>query len=958
MLTSELTEYLVSIKRMNPPPSEADLRTALNSAGWNEADIREAIAFIRGPKPVSPPPVERQPLREALPTGIDLKKKEIEPAREPITMKQMSSDVVPVSKSWVPVGVSPDKNSGLEIKVTEPTFGSMRTTRELSPLENSLPQQLPREPVQQSHIDDAFSLKMVSPDRAPDAPVQDSFQPEPRVAPPTTTFRPTNAGRNVFGSDVSPQPTILSMKPNGTLVSPSPRSSSTGRSIGKLVMLIAIIVMVMGGGGFAAFAYYKGWITLPSFLSGKMGGVAMYEESQFLTKLFGSVKGIRTASYEISVASKIEPREANAVPFSLAVPEADKELLLAYKRDQDRFRALTDLTNALNTYWATNKNVYPSSLSMLSITPKDPSGTDFVYALTDAGKGYALTITFETSDAIAAITDMDRLTVPRIGLPAPSAEPKPVIKEKTVTFSQGGSAYYSFSGKPSQPSFSELVGQADMLMNYIPPDFSGSIAVSGTAYLGAERTKDDGLNVRGVVKYNTANWNIGVDVELINIGGAFGDYYVRLNEFPTSIPFVGTMFSTLVGNWIKLDPEELGSSYLGMGGLSGSQDKYEEAKDKVFVAFQDILKMADEEKVIEFVRPPVREELAGIGTYRYDIFFKQASILPFLKRVDAAYGDVELASGEPNPYQLTQETIDLLEGDEFAQVFAYLKENIKVSVWIDASTGNPLKFDIVTRTVPGEKVTRLADKQLTTAVTLAFSNVNQPIAVKAPESFMTQEDATIKVTGESKESYRLKKQMNNIQMLKRALADFKIYTGNYPETLSDLTRKGSDFSVQRIIPQDEQFNYKFIEMQYKDKPFLTAVPVDVESGEPYDYRVAGDDYALSFTLTLPEYKAGTNPQKYYLTDRTTVAGKTKYVLRYVTGKNTATSKSDSTEAVEAGKADTDADLVSDTLEAFIASDPKKKDSDADGYSDADELTRGTNPTGPGNLEYEGSSFFF
>jgi hypothetical protein len=502
------------------------------------------------------------------------------------------------------------------------------------------------------------------------------------------------------------------------------------------------------------------------------------------------------------------------------------------------------------------------------------------------------------------------------------------------------------------------MAQLDTMMNYIPPDFSGSLAVSGNAYLGAERVKDEGLSLRGVAKYNTANWNIGVDVELINFGGAFGDYYVRLNEFPTSIPFVGPMFSTLVGNWIKLDPQELGDEYFGAGTVTGSKSSYEMTKDKAFMAFQNILKIADEEKVIEFVHAPTKEQLSGIDAYRYDIFFKRESILPFLKRMDKTFGDVELSSGRSNPYKLTQETIDLLEGKDFAQVFDYLKENNTFSVWIDASTGYPMKFSLTSRVVPGVKVTRLADKQLTTTFGLSFSNVNQPVSVTAPATFMTQEDATLKVTGESKESYRLKKQMNNIQTIKRALANFKSYTGNYPETLSDLTKKGSEFSVQKVVTQDDQYNSKFVEVQYKDNPFLKMVPKDVETGAVYDYEARGDDYTLSYTIKLPEYKAGTNPQKYYIADYTTIAGKTRYVLRYVTGKNTANSKTDSAEALVGGKTDGDADLVSDTLEAFIGSDPKKKDSDNDGYSDADELGRGTNPVGPGKLEYESSSYFF
>lgn len=47
MLTPDLIEYLKSVKVMNPPPLEGDVRAALISAGWNEDDIHEAMAFLR-----------------------------------------------------------------------------------------------------------------------------------------------------------------------------------------------------------------------------------------------------------------------------------------------------------------------------------------------------------------------------------------------------------------------------------------------------------------------------------------------------------------------------------------------------------------------------------------------------------------------------------------------------------------------------------------------------------------------------------------------------------------------------------------------------------------------------------------------------------------------------------------------------------------------------------------------
>ncbi len=348
MLTSELTEYLKTIKKLDPPPNDGDLHDALKTAGWNDQDIKEAIAFIRKPDtpvvapratpvPVSSPARESLPLGQAkLQTGVDLSRPEIEaPHLSPRAAVSPVSSASPQS--------SPFQAGNSFARPAQPTSVVSPASPTLVTQKPALQTSVSAQP--RFGAEAPAGVKPVSPvspvrttpsgPTGPTSPVHEPFSMKmaPEVAPavaPTATLKPgtsvsTNEPRRSFIGMGAATPSVtpgamLGSKPvqAGTVVSGSKSLTPTtsghaSRSIAKLVVFLLIAVIVLGGGGFGAFAYYKGWVTLPSFLSfTKKKQVAPYTEANFVEKLFDTVVSIKSYTAESSARLNVSSRDADA----------------------------------------------------------------------------------------------------------------------------------------------------------------------------------------------------------------------------------------------------------------------------------------------------------------------------------------------------------------------------------------------------------------------------------------------------------------------------------------------------------------------------------------------------------------------------------------------------------------------------------------------------------------------
>jgi hypothetical protein len=696
------------------------------------------------------------------------------------------------------------------------------------------------------------------------------------------------------------------------------------RSNKKFFFIIIIVLLLVGG--LSAAGYY---VVTTGLFSG-----APYDNDHVISGLVNGISKIKTSSYYFSLTGQSEPKEANAVPFSIVVKGDGREELL--KKDQDTFRDLQSVISKLTTYSLQHRKstssgtrtvytyMYPSTLTAAGVNAD--LAKKFKYAQTDEGKGYTITVAFETGEAVD--------TAKQSGAK--------IVSGKTVEISgkNGSSMYFYFSGKSREAEFAEIFRSQEQYLQMVPRDYKLAVSLLGAA----ERTNDNKIEngqlaFKGDVTVSGSSF--GIDVEGRKIGET---YYGIINKIPF---FFGT-YSDIIGKWIKIPPEEAGTYAGGFFRLDPKeiQDEYSKNKEEVQDRLLTFVNVAEKNHLLIVEGTPAKEQLNGEAVYKYNLTFDKNNIVAFYKDITKTYTDKYPKSG---PY-FDQATLDFLESDEFGQVVNYLKSNSSLTIWFNTG-GIPVKYSYGMRVVPSNKSKIADDRQIRHTVELTLKDVNKKVKIETPANSINLEDAIIAISGITKEEYTYQKRVTEITNLRSALSsyvgsnsyfygddlmpsiDSKPNTKNYPSLLSDLLTATNTYPQIKKLPKD---------VSYK-----------VTSG--------GKDYELVYHISLPKYTKGSSISQYYSTlypqsTRSSSYNSYSYYLKFVDGENTATKARLSEEAYAAASKDADNDMLSDSLETFIGSNKSKKDTDGDGYSDGEELRSNSNPLGTGQLEYSRGGF--
>ncbi|MCC2631147.1 MAG: hypothetical protein K0S38_956, partial [Candidatus Paceibacter sp.] len=309
------------------------------------------------------------------------------------------------------------------------------------------------------------------------------------------------------------------------------------------------------------------------------------------------------------------------------------------------------------------------------------------------------------------------------------------------------------------------------------------------------------------------------------------------------------------------------------------------------------------------------------------------------------YGNDSFISADP-------ETLDFLQSKSADQVFDYINKNTTLSIWANGD-GIPVKFLLSIRMIPNVTTGPAAQKQINLDVAVTLNDINKKQKIDVPQDSISAEEVYMMFTGKTKEEVQAERQEQAVSKIRGALGTYSSLSGGtYPATLEDLKKKGSE-----IIPLNTNNNENYYGEYYKNKKILEVVPNDVVTKQPFMYSASGKTYKLTYTIDLAPYKKGTQMYGLYQTDYT--SGNTyKIYLKYINGINTATEKALSEEALAAAKLDSDGDKVTNALEDYLGTNKNKADTDGDRTSDYDEITRGSDPLGPGYLEssYRGDFF--
>lgn len=488
------------------------------------------------------------------------------------------------------------------------------------------------------------------------------------------------------------------------------------KSKAKIIILIVVVAFLILCAGGAIFAYVE-----------RMGPFAraLYQEDDLMTGMFGKFAEIDSSTYKASAALYVMPREAGAVPFT--AKNQDAGLKERYYRDSQRGESVSSLLSLLRYSNSGMDGVYPSNLKAVSAEQSDYyydgpldiidplTDKEYEYRVTDGGKNFALTVTFETPNAISAIKENNKY----------QEDKNMLISGRTVTFTKDSYTYIYLSSKPPQNFFETLSEYSAQLPSGI--NIKGSV----------EATAD--LRSEGM----PAEWKFELDGE-----GDFGDlayklniealkndkdYFLKINNFPAL--FGG--FLPPKGQWIKFSTPNATStdggydpydSFIDTDAIAEAEEEYQERRSKIVEGLKNVAKFADEEKLFSFRNAPKKEKVDGRSLYRYDLKVRKDAILPFYRKLisaDASFGD--------------QGYLEYLESDAFSEAFDYFDENIKMTLWVD-DEGFPAIATYSIRIVPGDEAFALKDKQIMLDFTISLDGINEPVNIDAPEGAKTYEE--------------------------------------------------------------------------------------------------------------------------------------------------------------------------------------------------------------------------
>ncbi len=691
----------------------------------------------------------------------------------------------------------------------------------------------------------------------------------------------------------------------------SPTSSTQGKSVTLIIILIVIIILGAGVG----YAYYKEL--------GPFSSSAPYKTDELATSIVDGIKKIETAGYSLNLTIASEPREKDAEPFAIAVPQDEKKLE-AYKRDLDRARDIQTIWEALGKYNREHGKKYPSKLSDIAKNSvmENPA---YTYTSVNEGKDFIVSFTLETSDVLKQLSPRNATTT-------------------GMTISITKSSYLNFylSSKPKPPAILEFVGIQEYL-SYIPANFKFDGTLSGASEKVDEKNFDGRMQIMADVDFD--DLVLSIDAEFRKVGE---DVYVVINKFPSIFYDI----ANVKGKWIKFTPEELSDYgygfYTGFFGSSANEaaEEIKEQREKSSEEIKMFLRIADEEKALESNGNPTRDEIDGKTAYKYELKFNKEALPQFYTKLTS-----ELATkfGDKASIKFDQATLDYLKSPEFSAAFDYFRKNTTLYLWA-REDGIPIQAQYSIRVVPSQGArgqNRNLDNQIRLTLTLSLNKINESNPTEVPPGAMSLEEFTMIMSGQTKKEYQFDKQIRNIRIVQDALEGYKRIAGVYPKSLEELKISPADLLATNPKLTEDDFSYSY----YKNdtQPILKTIPVDSNTSAPFVYRLDGKDYKLEYSIILPEYKAGTNPTLIYSNGYDYTKKVNTITLQAVSGKNTATSKVISLEAEAQSKIDADKDGLPNALETYMGTSVSKKDTDGDTYSDADELRNRTNPLGPGNL---------
>jgi len=480
----------------------------------------------------------------------------------------------------------------------------------------------------------------------------------------------------------------------------------------KIISIISVIIILLLIGGGAYYAYVM-----------KLGPFAIspYTEKNLVSGMLSAISRIDSSSYAVSASVAMAKRDADAEPFTTKLSNA-AEIKKQYQNDSKRAQDISGLLSKLYYY---KNGVYPISLQSLindkknyyytSLSSTDPATKNsYGYEVTENGKNFNLTVTFQTNDAISKIKRSYNFS--------PTAT---IINGKTITFTKGSNSYFYLSSEPPKPF---LVSLAEAV-TYFPTELNASLSASAQTDLSNKESADWKFNVDATGDFGDLTYKFNVDaLKKASI------YYFRINNMPS---FFFSYIGLEKNQWVSIDPSKATSNSSSYGQYSSSADalseaekNYKEHREEIANLLKKIVKIADEKNLLKLKNPAYAEKVNGRDLYRYDLLINKDAILPFYESVSEEFNKTDMK----NSYPVIEDSayLEYLKSPEFNEVFDYYQKNTTWTLWADAQ-GFPAIISYSMRIVPQDSATQLKDKQVNLVFKLELSDINRPVKIDEPK---------------------------------------------------------------------------------------------------------------------------------------------------------------------------------------------------------------------------------
>jgi homeobox protein ESX1 len=485
----------------------------------------------------------------------------------------------------------------------------------------------------------------------------------------------------------------------------------------------------------------------------------------------------------------------------------------------------------------------------------------------------------------------------------------------------------AYDGSPltsATSSFSVFDPTSKNFLSLIPPDALAQFTFSGKTNRSASTTAfDTAVGLSGSVSF--ASSTMSGAIEFVRSGGVS---FIKIDSLPTLLTSLIPKIEDTLHTWYELDDiDAISLPFLSpvSSSLAGQERRQPELTNALFVSLAEAI---DTEQVFSFKNGVSRVPVGNTTLYRYEVGINGERLPPLFRRVsnilrttgDDAFIGIATMIGKMAMYTEQASLIPLL---------SYLSDTVTITVDVNEQ-GIPLAISSKVRLIPGKNVTSLSSKQIVIDTAVAFSSINLPITVVAPTSTRPFTDLARSLSGLSGIEYSYVLQNEHIDLIRRALRDYQDVVGQYPISLAELTKTAKEVSTRRNESANAPYRI------YENRPFLAKIPLDVYTGAPYVYTpsASGTDYRLAYRISLPVWSSSKRGVKIQTVFVESVA---TYALTLLDGVNTATSLEASLEARGVSKIDTDRDGLTDSLEKYVGTDPKRNDSNRDGKNDRDEF---------------------